>query len=254
MKQILLSAALFCSFFMASAQDTGMDTPSAEKGKNLVKLNLSSLILNNYSFQYERVITKRISAAIGYRFMPSSDVPFKSTVLNQVGDDEAADFIINNSKFSNMAITPEIRIYLGEGYGKGFYVAPYYRYSKFKMEEVRVNYQDSNGQDQYIKMDGDITGNSAGLMFGAQWTIGQHFVIDWWIAGGHIGGGSGDISGTSTAPLSPQDQARVKDILDDFDVPLVKTTNEVTANGAKVKMDGTWAGIRAFGLNVGYRF
>lgn len=95
--------------------------------KNIFKVNLTALVLNNYMGQYERVLGKRVSVAISYRTMPESSVPFKSFILNQIDDPEGdAEEILNNLKLSNYAITPEIRFYMGKkGYGRGFYIAPF---------------------------------------------------------------------------------------------------------------------------------
>lgn len=249
-KTLLLFLLISISGTMFAQTDT-----TAVKRYNLLKVNLSSIAFNNYSFQYERVLSKRWSVAIGYRFMPSSSIPFKSNVDSYVDEsDDATQFLIDNAKISNTAITPEVRFYLGKGYGRGFYIAPYYRYSKFKAETVKVEYTDDSGDNQVVTMGGDITGNSFGLMLGAQWTIGNHFVIDWWIIGAHIGSGSGKIEGTTTETLSANEQAQVLDVIEEFDLPFIDEKFATSPNGASVTMDGGWGGIRAFGLGIGYRF
>src|SRR5882757_8180519 len=51
-------------------------SPTANGGKkeiyrkNSLKINASSILLNNYSFSYERMLTRKISFVAGYRFMP----------------------------------------------------------------------------------------------------------------------------------------------------------------------------------------
>lgn len=253
-----LLKVLFVLAFMlnANAQDlVASDTiiQTENHPKNFIKTNLTSIPLNNYSFQYERVLTKSISFAISYRFMPESNIPFKSKLLSEVGDDEASEFILNNSKISNMAITPEIRFYLGKGHGRGFYIAPYYRYAKFKTDQFYVEYVDDQGDDQNFKLTGDISSHSGGIMFGAQWTIGKYVCIDWWILGAHYGTSKGELSGASSTPLSPSEQSEIRDALEDFEIPLVDTEVNVNANRVSLKMDGPWAGIRA-GISLGIRF
>lgn len=250
MRKLLLFAVFLFGMFGASAQ---IDSTQVKR-YNILKVNLSSIVFNNYSFQYERVLGKRWSVALGYSFRPKGALPFKSALEGMAEEeDEATNYLIDNAKIGATAITPEIRWYLGQGYGKGFYIAPYYRYSKFETQDVLVEYEDGTGT-QFLKMGGDITGSSFGLMFGAQWTIGKHFVIDWWIIGAHIGSGSGKIVGTSSAPLSPEAQAEIRDVLEDFELPLIDTKVDVNSSGARVDLDGSWGGVRAFGFNVGYRF
>ena len=249
---------IFALIFMlnANAQDLATsDTivQTEDYPKNFIKTNITSIALNNYSFQYERVLTKSISFAISYRFMPESNIPFKKKLLSEVGDDEASEFILNNSKISNMAITPEIRFYLGKGYGRGFYIAPYYRYAKFKTDQFYIEYVDDQGNDQNFKLTGDVSSHSGGIMFGAQWTIGKYLCIDWWILGAHYGSSKGQLSGVSSTPLSPTEQSEIRDVLEDFEIPLVDTEVKVDSNRATMKMDGPWAGIRA-GISLGIRF
>jgi len=249
-KTLLLTVLLFVGGFGYAQTETIAAGPS-----NFLKVNLSSLVFNNYSFQYERVLSKRWSVALGYRFMPSSSIPFKSNIDSYVDEsDDATQFLIDNAKISNTAITPEVRFYLGKGYGRGFYIAPYYRYTKFKAETVKVEYDDDAGNPQVLTMGGDIKGSSFGLMLGAQWPIGHHFVIDWWIVGGHIGSGSGKIEGKTTETLSPSEQAQIMDVIEEFDLPFIDEEFSTNANGASVKMDGGWGGIRAFGLGIGFCF
>lgn len=255
MKHIYTTLFVFFIFINTSAQEVNTNDTIVESGHqmNFIKLNLTSIALNNYSFQYERVLTKSISFAIGYRFMPESNIPFKSQLLSEVGDDETSEFILNNSKISNMAITPEIRFYLGKGHGRGFYIAPYYRYTKFKTDQFYFEYTDDQGDDQNFKLTGDISSHSGGVMFGAQWELGKYICLDWWILGGHFGTSKGELSGISSTPLSPTEQAEIHDILEDFEIPLVDTEVSVNSNKATMKLDGPWAGIRA-GVSLGIKF
>lgn len=57
-------------------------------GKNLVKINFTALIFNNYSLQYERAIGKRISLVAGFKFMPKGQIPFLNTIKSLVDDPE----------------------------------------------------------------------------------------------------------------------------------------------------------------------
>src|SRR4028119_303486 len=60
----------------------------AEPSLNLIKLNLTAIILKNYSIQYERVLSKPVSVAVSFRLMPATSLPFKSAILEEVGDDD----------------------------------------------------------------------------------------------------------------------------------------------------------------------
>jgi hypothetical protein len=83
-------------------------------------------------------------------------------------------------------------------------------------------------------------------------TRSQNLVLDFWIAGAHYGGGKGDFSMTSDYVLTPDMQAQLKKEIENLDIPFVKYTVETNANGARIKVDGPWAGFS--GLSLGYRF
>ncbi|MES1197939.1 MAG: hypothetical protein ABUL41_01525, partial [Chitinophagaceae bacterium] len=46
--------------------------------KNILKINLSSLVVKNFHFIYERSITRHVSVSIAYRYMPKGEVPLEN--------------------------------------------------------------------------------------------------------------------------------------------------------------------------------
>jgi len=224
--------------------------------KNIVKWNIPALLLKNYSFQYERLIKPKISVAVGIRFSPKSKLPLSSVIEDQIEDDDQLRDNIEKFKTSNFAITPEVRFYLGQGFFKGFYVAPFVRYARYTAEvPFDFEVEDPVTQDirtETMPLEGNITAFTGGVLFGSQWVIGKRVAIDWWILGPNYGSSNGDISGQKT--LSPEEQQALRDTLEDLDdLPIVKTKSTVDGNGAKVSFNGPWAGLRA-GISVGVRF
>lgn len=232
--------------------DTPQDKLAYQSKKNSVKFNFTSLAFKNFQFQYERVLNKTFSVALSYAFIPDGDIPLKNTV-ERYADDPDLMTIINDAQLNYTSFTPEIRIYLGKGYGKGFYVAPFFRSSKFNFKEVNFEYDTDGGGTDFLTAQGTIKSNSFGLLLGAQFNLGKSFVLDWWIVGPHYGSSDGDISGVTTETLSQTEQQNLEDTLNDIDIPLVDTEVEVFENGANLLIDGPWAGIRA-GLSLGFRF
>jgi len=223
--------------------------------RNLIKLNLTGIPLRNYSVQYERVLSKRLSIAFSYRNMPEGNLPMKDFIIDNIDnpDQEAID-IINNFTISNYAITPEIRLYLGKkGYGRGFYIAPFYRSASYSGANMIFHYQDDNDVDQSVTLSGDIKSQTFGLMFGAQWSLSRFLVLDWWIIGPHAGNGKGDLIGTSSQTMTADQQEELRQNLEDFEIPMVKKTVSVNSNGATMSVDGAWAGVRA-GISLGIKF
>ncbi|MCH5715867.1 DUF3575 domain-containing protein [Niabella hibiscisoli] len=221
---------------------------------NLVKFNLTAPILKNYALQYERVLNKRISVALSGRIMPASTIPLKRLIRDEVirDDNELVTDILNQVQFSNFAITPELRIYLGrKGYGQGFYIAPYYRFAKYKMHEATLSYEAD--QTYSVRVSGDLTGHTGGLLLGSQWNLGKSLSLDLWIAGPGIGGANGHIIGVANQTLPAEAQDELRTYLQDINVPFATEKVSVNANGARMDLTGSWAGIRT-GILLAFRF
>ena len=217
---------------------------------NLVKINLTAIALKNYSLTYERILTKPISIAVSYRYMPTGTLPFAGSISKSIGDqDPEAKKTIENLRMGNYAITPEVRFYLGKGYGKGFYISLFYRYASFTFDHVPVDYDNNTSLD----LSGKLTSNTGGIMFGAQWPIGKHLCLDLWVLGAHYGSGTGTFTGVSSQALTPAQQTELRQNLENIDIPLTTKTINVNANGATLKLDGPWGGIRS-GILFGFRF
>lgn len=238
----------------AFAQDEKSEKPADKHSMNIIKINLTSVVLKNYSFQYERIINRKFSFALGFRTMPNGKLPLQSTIEKIVGDDAEAKEQIANFNLGNTAITPEFRFYVSKkGYGQGFYLAPFYRNATYKGSGLKFTYQNSAMVESTISMSGELKGNSFGLILGAQWHLGKHISLDWWILGPHYGNGKGDFTGKSSQPLTQVEQDDLRQELEDFEVPLTTKTVTVNANGANVKLDGPFGGVRA-GILIGVRF
>jgi hypothetical protein len=260
-KKLFTAAIIICVTLQAKTQTNLPDSIAADKKQvikshqlNFVKLNLTALPLKTYSIQYERVLNRKISFAASFRTMPSTTIPFKKQILNIVGDDEDAKKVIETVRLQNFAITPEFRFYVGKkGYGRGFYIAPFYRYAKYESTQLIFTYENSASIESEIKLSGNLTSNTGGIMFGAQWPLGKRLCIDWWIFGPHYGTGKGDFSGIASKPLTDYEQNDLRMELEELEIPLTEKTVIVSANGASMLLDGPWGGIRA-GLSLGFKF
>jgi hypothetical protein len=253
--RLLLAVSLFLLSATVNAQDKKPEKKeSSGHPMNFIKVNLTSVVLKNYSFQYERILNKKFSFALGFRTMPNSTLPMQSTISKIIGDSPDAQDQIKNFKTSNTAITPEFRFYVGKkGYGTGFYLATFYRNVTYKGSGLEFTYENSLMVQSSIAMSGKLTGNTFGLMLGAQWPLGKHISLDWWILGPHYGSGKGEFNGIASQPLTVTEQNDLRQELEDFDIPLTKKTVSVNANGANVLLDGPFGGIRA-GFLIGIRF
>lgn len=213
---------------------------------NLVKTNVTAFAFRNFGLHYERILNKRFSVGIIGSTLAKGSIPYASSFN--------IDTEFQNMKFGGTTMTIEPRYYVGKGFGEGFYIAPYYRYSQYKVSDFVYN-AEYNNETIPVALAGKATAHSGGIMLGAQWFLGKkdNIVLDAYFIGAHYGASKGDINGTTTKTLTAAEQQEIKKQLDDSSLPVVKYTTSVNAHGANMKIDGPWAGLR-FGLSLGYRF
>ncbi len=228
---------------------------AGSSGKNIIKINLLALTIRTLTLQYERVINKYLSVAVAGRHMPKATIPYKNMIYNRLGEDDP-DFkeTLDNMLISNYAFTPEVRFYLGKkGYGRGFYLAPSYRYAYFALNNLAYSYDDGNDQEGTINMSGNMTANYGGFTVGAQWALGKHLSLDWWIFAPFIGVENTNLSGITSDALSEEIQNSIKEELEDIELPYTTTTVSVHEYGAAIQLHGLMTGIST-GLAFGVRF
>jgi hypothetical protein len=244
-----LLVALLLTAGLSQTSIAQKDVNTDQDGKNLVKMNVGALLFKNFSFQYERAISKKISVAGGLRLAPKSNLSFNSKLESAIDDEDTWESI-KDFKTGNFAITPEIRFYMGKKVFQGFYVAPFVRYAQYTAD---VPYKfEVDGSAKEIPLSGHVNSITGGILFGAQWKLAERIHLDWWILGPNYGSTSGSISGKQA--LSNEDQAVLREDLKDLeDLPIVNGKSSVDANGVNVDFDGPWAGLRA-GLCIGFRF
>jgi hypothetical protein len=222
-------------------------------GFNLVKVNLTSIPLGNFSFQYERAVAKKISAVIGFRLMPNSGLPLKSVIKGAIDDEETWGHF-ENLTMSNFAITPEVRFYLGKSVFRGFYIAPFARIANYSVKtpfEFEYDHPIDGLQEEIIPLEGKVSAFTGGFMLGAQWKLPKSIYLDWWILGPNYGSSSGNIKGNKN--LSSEEQVGIREGLTDLDDLFFVEGYEVNSSGAKVDIKGPWGGVRA-GIALGFRF
>ena len=249
---ITLSALLLLGGLQQLKAQTMAQNDQSTEQKSIIKMNVAAIAFKSYSFQYEYAAGKKIAVALGYRFMPKSGVPFKSTI-NSMVDDEQTKTTIDNFKTSNFAITPEVRFYLGKDVFRGFYVAPFLRYARYKAEGPFDFQIEELNTTETMFFKGSVNTYTGGVLVGAQWKLSKLVYLDWWILGPSYGGSKGNLKGERN--LNPLEQQELREQIGNFvdDLPIVKATATVDGNGANIDFKGPWAGLRA-GLNVGFRF
>lgn len=247
---------LFVSFFLlASIIANAQQTDSVFMGKkNIVKINLSSLVFKNISLQYERVLSRKTSVALGVSVMPKTGLPFAGSLKDQFGDNSDASKAIDETRLSNFSITPEFRFYLGKKPAPaGFYIAPFVRYNRLQFDQL-YTFTPSDNKQHTANIKGTFSNIGGGLLFGAQWHLSNTLTLDWWIIGPAIGSAKADLTGNDPMGIPAQDRQDIERDLEEFDFPGYNVDATVGTNQINVKMDGTYYGLRAFGLALGIKF
>jgi hypothetical protein len=261
---LVFSAILFIPSLMATGQVIMIDSAETERKenfrKNVIKINLSSLALNNYNFNFERSLTRKISLVAGYRYMPATfldDLPVSSTVIDRFSQDDD-EFSNNLSAVSagNQSITGEVRFYGGKHAGaRGFYLSLYGR-----QMSMDVNYlmdYDTETRAYQLPIKSNLKGFGGGLMIGAQWLIAKRVTFDWYILGAHYGNLKGNANIISD--LSSMTEQEKIDLQEELE-SLIEfgNTRYISANvnnqGAIGKVKGPFAGVRGLGFSLGLAF
>jgi hypothetical protein len=251
MKKLFFLLAVLISAASVNAQDKDSierKSTSIDSGNSLLKVNLLSLPIRNFSLAYEYKIGRKVTAGLGVRVMPKGGLPMRSSISNLI-DDPDADRQLDNFKTGNVAFTPEIRFYMGKQAMRGFYLAPFARISSYTAE-MPFEF-DVNNTTQIMPLSGKLNTFTGGLLLGAQWKLGGKVYLDWWMLGPQYGSSDGTLDGKRA--LNLQEQQELRNQLQDIEIPFAETTTTVDANGARLDIKGPWAGLRA-GLCLGIRF
>ena len=220
-------------------------------------MNLPALVFGNLSLQYEQSAGATKSWAVAVRFRPKGPVPLRELVKKMVEDTLIR---VDDARIGNFGIIPEYRFYLGKkGPLRGLYLAPMLGYNYY-YGNLPVKYYDYVNNaiiDKSALFSGHVHTLTAGLQAGAQWKLGNKWYLDWWIIGPNYGIGKGRFDFTGT--LNDIEQISLQ-----FELEKIRQTTPLIGielvpgrpddNGAGITINGPWAGIRAMGINLAYRF
>jgi len=210
--------------------------------KNILKVELASLLTNTISFQYERSLLSNTAITVSMGIMPKSKMPFASYLENKFAQASS----LNVSKYSIMS---GYRYYLSGEAFRGFYVSPFL---KVAGSSITIDYKfNVENEVKTIPLSGNLIGITAGVLVGAQFSLGNRFNLDLEIFGPHYGFSKGELIGPM--PLNTIEKDFLEKDLTNLDLPIIKTNSIVTNNGASIKLSGPWLGLRS-NIGIGYKF
>lgn len=246
-------ALLVLGIVLLGSTAFGQQVPG--KKKNLIKFNFSGLAVNNYTLQYERVLGVHSSLALTLSSSPNVALPFRSTLMNDFGNNSDAKRAIETTLFNKTNVTLEYRFYTGHEAPRGFYIAPFLRYMNMKLSQD-YTFTPSDEILHVAHLNAQFDGFGAGMLFGYQWLLGSHWAIDWWIVGPFYGTSiTADFLGTcNMSDMSTQDKVNLVNNIQSVKLPLYTTTAAVGQNTVEAKLTGPYYGVRVMGLCLAYRF
>jgi hypothetical protein len=233
----------------------------SEYNRNLVKMNVMALSMTNFSFQYERALSRKFSVAMGASLRPLAHLPFNGLIHNQIkknSNDTGSLNFVDRSKLSAWAFTPEVRFYLGKKPLNGFYIAPFARISGYNLSWSYLFVDQANGQHD-IGFKGTATSITYGLLFGCQWHVTHNFLIDWWMMGPSYGSiGVNLNANTDMTVFSAQDRTKfqneINSVFNDVGSSYgVSSATIIKDNGVFFSANSPFASIRT-GLCIGLTF
>ena len=259
MKPLLTVIALLTCYSFTHAQQTAVNkTTNLLLNKNIFKFNLTGPIVNSYVAQYERVLTKRSSITFTVGIASKAPLPFKQTLMNDFGGNDDAKRAIETTIFDKQTYTFEYRFYTGGQAPRGFYIAPFLRYTNLNISQD-YTFTPSDNILHTAHLNAHIGAGSAGVLLGYQFLLGSHWAIDWWIIGPFIGlpttGHFTGVSNPGFQDMSATDRANLKSNIESVNIPLWTVNATITdPNQVDVDVKGPYYGIRTMGLTIGYRF
>ncbi|WP_157578701.1 DUF3575 domain-containing protein [Pontibacter roseus] len=227
--------------------------------KNIVKINLSSLALNNTSLSYERSIRPKMSVVVDYRHMPVKSVvsaPLVKKALEKFWEEEDSEDL-DAVFLGNNAYTGEIRFYAGDKPGaRGLYLSLYGRYLHMKGAYHEYEYS-SDVRTYILPFNLEMKGFGGGAMVGYQWLIAKRVTLDWYILGGHYGRLNVEAPAlTNLRSMTSEERMGLKDDIESLneEIPGVSLKATVTDEGVDVKGKAPFYGLRGLGFSLGVAF
>lgn len=263
MRKLLLSIFAVCTSLTAMAQKPAYDPAKGTllDGRSIIKVSPAALAIKTQSFSFERILSKRWSLQLSYTNRSGG-------ALGQIHPELDKDFA--NVQMGYTTIMPELRLYfLGGGYGRGLYLAPYARFEKANLSNLDLEYKatvnNDIAADGKLKVSGDLSSVNVGMGLGLQFYIARCLVFDFSV-GVHYATSStinlqGVLDNNARAITEDEFNKLKNDALKNVnDLPGSKVALEVEAiksgndiRGAKLKASGQYLFPRA-DLSIGFRF
>ena len=245
------------------AQETPKPDPtqaySLLDGKTIIKTNPFSDIFGNLNLKVERIITDGLSAQLSVFTSPKANQGRQFGAFNDITS-VTSSIALYSFQPKYVAVVPQVRWYLNDGLGYGFYMQAYYHYqhTQFTNQEISAHRTliGNNTPEFTLVYDGQATMHGFGFGVGAQWLFGRrkNVVLDWYIAGIGRGFVRGKLTGSYTSALDQQSfTERIRE-----ELPNQGEGTEFTFDATQPKVTVSKIKYQSYildmGLSIGFRF
>jgi uncharacterized protein DUF3575 len=224
---------------------------------NGIKINVYSLFINNYSVSFERLIGRKISVQLGYRYQPYNylmENPF-GRFLTKKG--APIDYAYYNFKTSNNTFTLDFKFYTGKKPGmQGLWFGAFGRYAMFDADNTDFNYITESDVEYKVPLVSNFHAWGGGIIAGRQWIIKKLITVEYTLGFQLCEFGGSVISHKDLSGLTAQQKGEVKaDISDLFFINDKSYISNLIVDdkGVNGQITGPFLGIRS-ALTVGIIF
>ena len=143
-------------------------------GKTIIKTNPFSDIFGNLNLKVERIITDGLSAQLSVFASPKANQGRQFGAFHDITS-VTSSIALYSFQPKYVAVVPQVRWYLNDGLGYGFYMQAYYHYqhTQFTNQEISAHRTliGNNTPEFTLVYDGQATMHGFGFGVGAQWLL-----------------------------------------------------------------------------------
>ena len=228
-------------------------------GKTIIKTNPFSDIFGNLNLKVERILTDGFSGQLSVFTSPKANQGRQFGAFNDITS-VTSSIALYSFQPKYVAVVPQVRWYLNDGLGYGFYMQAYYHYqhTQFTNQEISSHRTliGSNTPEFTLVYDGQATMHGFGFGVGAKWLFGRrkNVVLDWYIAGIGRGFVRGKLTGSYTPGIDQQSfTERIREELPN-EGEGTEFSFDATQPKVKVSKIKYQSYILDMGLSIGFRF
>jgi len=232
---------------------------TSKPANNLIKLGFPILNQPALSIQYERYLYKKIYLGFSANYVSEQEFFLLKMIAKHRIKNNFAQQQLRNVKTEIVSFSPEVKFYFGKDTFEGFYVAPFVRFSNYRVN-FPLQYIEDVITDNYqqVNFSGNFNTLTFGLSIGAQWKIYKNFYLDWLIVGPHFGNSKETLRLNSNLNATQQKGIIksievVKKAMEIDGVPNINLVYEVNDDGGEINFKNPWAGAR-LQIGLGVRF